>query len=91
LVAWSALEIAMKTTTLLGVATAAYLVTTPHASAARYALHVALGAAGVALVVVNRALATSLAGIGVDVAYLALCLALLARSLHRPLARSAGA
>ena len=88
---WSLLETAMKATTFLGVATAAYLLTMRHDSKRLYAVHLALGAVGVALIVANAAIATSPLGILVDLGYLCACLLALAEFLADARRAQAGA
>src|SRR5438067_6861570 len=79
---WSTLELAMKAATFLGVATASTLLAMQHRSRVLDALHAAVGAAGVALMIANARLAASTLGILVDVGYLAGCLALLGNAVR---------
>ena len=81
------LAIAMKALTFAGVLAAATGMNLPSVGARQFRAHLALGAAGVALMFANAWLAASPAAILVDVAYAASCGVLLARCVLSGAAR----
>lgn len=78
------LALAMKVTTFLGVVVAATGMNLPHTTPRALARDIALGAAGVLLMVANAWLAASPLAIALDVAYLAACAVVLARAIRMP-------
>jgi len=90
-VAWTLLEAAMKGLTFGGVLAASLLLTMPARRAAQERLALALGLAGVALMVANAALRASLLGLAVDALYLSMALALVAWRALTPRPAAPGA